>query len=216
MSTTAIQNEAAADYRSKANAEALQRRLWFLAVVALIVSQAVRPMTADSDYYAHAAVGRWIVEHRQVPQSTLFLWSAHEPWIAHSWLGELALYGIARTGETTGVAVALVIETAILVTVFAIPYFTRRFARARLLTAVAVTGLSVFAGASRFQVRPELFSDLAIVLLLQALIRWGRDLSSLSSASFFQRRVAPICILFALWANIHGGVIWGIGILQRL
>jgi len=213
MATTTTHDQTAVTYRRAAISAATQQRFWFLAIALLIVSEAIRPMTADSDFYAHAAVGRWIVEHHAIPQSTLFLWSAHESWIAHSWLAETAIFGIARVGDSAGISIALVLEAIILIAVFAIPFFARRQTGSKLLLVVAATGLCVFAGSSRFQVRPELFSDLALVVLVKALIRLRRDISALENAQFLQRRLLPIIALFALWANLHGGVIWGLGLL---
>ncbi|WP_301002477.1 hypothetical protein [Capsulimonas corticalis] len=183
-----------------------------LLALILAIASAIRPLTADSDFYAHAAVGRWIVEHHAIPGRTLFLWSADSPWIAHSWLSEALIYGIARLGDA-GAAAGLILEILLLTAVFAIPASSSR--RPHSFLAVAATALAVFAGASRFQLRPELFSNLALVILLPMAISWRRSPLT-NTKSFLRRRALPVSLLFILWANLHGGVAVGLALLGLL
>ena len=39
-------------------------------------------------------------QNQQVPRHTLFLWTAHEPWVAHSWLSGLVFYGLLRLADS--------------------------------------------------------------------------------------------------------------------
>ncbi len=56
------------------------------------------PLPSRFDFWAHAAVGRWIWETGHVPDHTLFLWTASEPWIYHSWLSQLIFFGLTNVG----------------------------------------------------------------------------------------------------------------------
>src|SRR5947207_1388437 len=73
-----------------------RREPWLMILSGLVclfcILQAWCPLPGSDDFWAHAAVGRWIWQNGQVPDHSLFLWTASEPWVAHSWLGELALY----------------------------------------------------------------------------------------------------------------------------
>ena len=57
-----------------------------------------RPLDANQDFWAHAAIGRWIWRTGHVPNQTLFLWTASEPWVYHSWLSQLTFYGLTNLG----------------------------------------------------------------------------------------------------------------------
>jgi hypothetical protein len=77
---------------------ALLAKIYLLLLFLLVVRLTWRPYLPFDDFWAHAAVGRWIWQHGQAPTHTLFLWSARQPWIAHSWLSELLFYGILTVG----------------------------------------------------------------------------------------------------------------------
>src|SRR5580692_11329367 len=54
-----------------------------------------RPLEAEDDIWAHAAIGSWIWDHMAVPHETLFLWHPPIPWVYHPWLTQLLFYGLA-------------------------------------------------------------------------------------------------------------------------
>src|SRR4051794_36894953 len=64
------------------------------------------PMLSDPDTLWHIAVGRWILDHRDVPHTDLFSSTKFgEPWIAKEWLSQV-LYALAyRVGGWTAVVV---------------------------------------------------------------------------------------------------------------
>ncbi|MEO6907942.1 MAG: hypothetical protein ABI210_08640, partial [Abditibacteriaceae bacterium] len=61
-------------------------------LILLTVGYCMTSLPAATDFWAHAAVGRWIIEHHQIPHHTLFLWSDNIPWIWHSWLSQVVFY----------------------------------------------------------------------------------------------------------------------------
>ena len=74
-------------------------RLYLPLLTALIAAWTWRPLSGGEDFWAHIAVGRWVWQHQDAPRETLWLWSAPpQPWIAHSWLSELFLYGLMSLG----------------------------------------------------------------------------------------------------------------------
>src|ERR1051326_413498 len=92
---------------------------YLLLLLALCSCAVWRPLTAQDDFWAHVAVGRWICQNGQIPHQTLFLWSASEPWVAHSWLSQLTFYGLTTTAPDETVPYVVQVVTAFLV---AVPY----------------------------------------------------------------------------------------------
>ena len=167
-----------------------------------------RPLLAFDDFWQHAAVGRWILRHGEFPQETLFLWSAHQKWIAHSWGTQVVFALIMRAGEEWGPRLALVFSSGVVCAVYTLLWrlWTRR-GRVSLLAPflfiLAITGCF-----GRYDVRPELFTALFLTILLAFLI--GRNERPQATWSW---RETGIVAMFALWANLHGAFVMGIGVL---
>lgn len=171
-----------------------------------VAAFAWRPLKGIDDFWAHAAIGRWIWEHHQVPTQTLFLWSAKpQPWIAHSWLSQLAFYGLMRAGgENGGPFLALLLTLGIsALTWFLLWRLWARNGRITVLTAL-LFAFGIWVASARFHPRPELFSALFLALLLVFLADWPRHDTRQKWKSI------GLIAMFALWANFHGGVALGL------
>jgi len=191
-------------------------RVCLTLVLALCAGLAARPVSPKLDTWAHAAVGRWIWEHRAVPDHTLFLWSASEPWVAHSWLSQLALYFVVSADGGDPDSWFL---RSFTVATIAIPFLLvwRLWARHAppAIGAAFCFSLAVYSSAGRFQPRPELCTALCLTGLLLFLYRrtvpnnspapnrWPRELA----------RHAAVVVMFVLWTNAHGAVAVGAAIL---
>lgn len=157
------------------------------------------------DVWWHLATGRWILAGHGVPRADPFSFTAAgNEWIDHEWLFQCLLYAVHRVGGAPGLIVlkaALVAAAATLV--FA---FVRR--RTGLPAGIVAFGVLFFvlAGRNRFVVRPELFTVLFAVLLASALYRRRERPAG-------WRELIRVPPMFALWANLHGGVIVGVAIL---
>ena len=74
-------------------------RFYFPLTMLLFPAIAWRPLRGADDFWVHAAIGRWIWQHGQIPHETLFVWGAKPiPWIYHSWLSQLGFYGLLSAG----------------------------------------------------------------------------------------------------------------------
>ncbi len=163
----------------------------------LLVLLCWNPLGVGSDFWAHAAVGRWIFEHRAVPRAALFIWTFNGPWLAHSWLSELACYGLMRLGGDWGGPVLAVAFTALIgLIIFAVALWPILRSQRRLPLLVAGSAfLAILCCSNRFVPRPEIFTTLFTVCLYSALAslrhadeqtraRRGTIITDRASASF--------------------------------
>jgi hypothetical protein len=174
-----------------------------LAVYATVVARG-SGVLADPDPYSHVATGRWILAHHAVPQGDPFSHSVPgRPWVAHEWLAEVAtawLYdGFGWSGLVFATAVLFAAALAILVAALrryvATPY--------ALIGGVAAWGLCL----PHLLARPHLFA-------LPILVLWA---ARLVAARADERAPSPaLAVLMALWANLHGSYMFGLGLAALL
>jgi hypothetical protein len=152
----------------------------------------------DGDVSWHIATGQWILDHRAIPRVDpfSFTWFG-KPWVPIEWLAEVfyaAAYGVAGYG---GVA-ALV--TAALMALHAIVYLNAsRWMKAALLPIIAMDFVLI----PMLVARPHVLTWPLLALWLSLLLR-ARE----------QDRAPPLvaALLMALWANLHGGFVFGLAI----
>lgn len=161
------------------------------------------------DFWNHAAVGRWILENKQFPHETLFLWTARQPWVAHSWGTQTVFALLMQAGEAWGPRLALLFAATMVASTFFVLWrlwlrVNPVASRATLLVALFFL-LAIVASHSRFDVRPELFTALFLALLCHYLI--GRH--ALETFRFGKAEFAFVA-LFVIWANLHGAFAVGL------
>jgi len=163
----------------------------------------------DPDLWWHLGTARWMLTSGAWPVSeTLSFTRAGAAWTDFEWLSQLVLYAVHAAGGLTGLwafkAAALALVAA---AVSRLLSFSDAPPPARAM------GLALWAAAMlpRSDIRTELFSLIAFSWLLVFLETRRRD-----------RRAAGIKTLplaaaslaaFALWANLHAGFIYGLGVL---
>ncbi len=163
-----------------------------LAMLLAAVGVAVR-MRLDPDLWGHLRFGLDSLE-RGLDAQDRYSFTQDVPWINHEWLSELATawaYGAA------GVTGLLILKCLVVGLAFAVSLAWASAARAELrgwLAAAAFIGLYPIA----VTLRPQLWTILGVALLCAILA--GRI------------RLFWMPLLFALWANLHGGWIVGGGI----
>lgn len=174
-------------------------RLLFAATLCGILSRAWHPLSGADDVWAHAFVGRWMWEHGTVPHRTLGLWGGElKGWIAHSWASQVVFFALLKNGGWLALVFCGMIMSAL---PFALLWwFWARCGRMGLL-APPLFILAAWVSSPRFRTRPELFSALALAILLIFLSAWPRRA---------RRELALLPVLFCVWANFHGGVAIGL------
>lgn len=156
-----------------------------------------------SDFWWQAKAGELILHTGRVPTRDPFSWTAlGQPWQAHEWLTELLFYLLLTRLPTAALLLykcGLAALTAGLV-----------LARARLRSgspfwAVAAAVAVGFVLRNSADLRPQMLSFVALAGMLLLLDRYR--LGELPRLPWI---LPP---LFALWANLHGGVVVGIAVL---
>lgn len=177
-------------------------------LVLIIAGYAWRPLTGGDDFWAHASIGRWVLEHGEIPRRTLFLWSENVPWIAHAWgTGVLFATLMKIGGESGGPYLTQIVNLALSVIPFTLlwAYWRRNAPFNSLIPPLFV--VAIWVSSARFHPRPELFTANFLTLLLLFLSKWP------SQKSTPKAQIAGILLMFAIWPNMHGAVAMGVVLL---
>jgi hypothetical protein len=160
---------------------------------------AVRPVI-DLDIWWHLRTGQWIAGHGTVPHTDPFSsFGAGKPWVAYSWLFDLAIYGLYRAFGLGGVV--LYHLALVLLIIFGLLRLVRQ-REARLPRAAAITAVGILAATPVLGPRSYLVSIACFILVLDAVLR-ARTPDGVRSLWL----LPP---LFVLWANIHIQFVYGL------
>lgn len=200
--------DAAALARNSAEAGSLARWSPLVPSWPLIVGLAVflralaQPMALlnDPDTYLHVAAGRWMLAHAALPVHDPFSHSmAGAIWVPHEWLAEIVL---AAVYDTTGWSGLVLLTAAAFATSLALlTRFLLRYAEPFSTLITVSLGAALVLG--HLLVRPHL-------LALPLLVLWsGALFAARDSRSAPPFRLLPV---MALWANMHGSFMFGLGL----
>ncbi|NMB53193.1 MAG: hypothetical protein GYA15_00700 [Leptolinea sp.] len=167
-----------------------------LVILLLLVFMMASRTPLDSDLWWHLRSGQVMAETGKPLLTDIFSYTRYgQPWVNHSWLGEVVIYGIYRLAGWTGISVWMGLMAGLIAGIFWVLLPGGKFTRAAfiLLASVACGPL--------FTPRPQLFSLVLVVLLIWLVTGWMRE---------SDRRLWLILPLFALWSNLHGGYMLGV------
>jgi hypothetical protein len=171
----------------------------------LLVSSAVYFFTineADNDLWGHVLFGRSILAHGAVERVDTFSYTvAGQPWVDHEWLSQVIL---AAAYQWVGSPGLLLLKVAVATFTFLLLFsmIRRRSDTPFIWGGVGLLAVAVLARG--FAIRPQIFTYWGAAMTLWLIDRCRRG----------QRRLLWLFpLLFALWANLHGGFILGLGIL---
>lgn len=154
------------------------------------------------DLWWHLAAGRLIVEGGGLPPGDVFSYTASgRPWLNHEWLAQVGLWGLWRGLGPEGLAWA---KVALLLMVFGLTFRRSLGLGAGPAAALLATVAAACVAKPFLDVRPGLLSLLGAALLLLLWEAKNRRLLLLS----------PLLLL--LWANLHAGVLFGLGLVSLL
>ena len=148
------------------------------------------------DIWLHIKTGRWIWSNLRIPYEQLYSFSlGRSAWLNHSWLFQLVLYPFYKLMGINGIilvrALGILCVYSILLKVF---LKSRKYF---LLSFISIC-IAMFISRARFIARPELFTMLAILLVLYILRFHAKD-----------KFIYILIPLQILWTNIHGYFILG-------
>src|SRR6204780_5476443 len=172
--------------------------LWVgLGIYALFVLAGNR-LLIDPDTMWQITVGQWILDHHAVPQTDLYSFTMRgQPWISTQWLAQVLF---AKAHAIAGWSGPVVLAAAAIAATFAVltKFLSRRLSESTTLVFVAAAlALTV----PHLLARPH-------VLAMPVMVAWVGGLIEAAD-----RRGAPsfwLLPLMALWANLHGGFLFGL------
>ncbi len=150
---------------------------------------------ADPDLWGHLRFGLDMLATQTLPSADPYSFTQDRPWINHEWLSELAMGLAWVAGGVPGLVLlkAVLVAAALFLvwhTLSRIDFGPRIVILGTVATAIAPIARTL---------RPQLWTLLFLVLLTRLLV---------------ERRIGwSLPIVFALWANLHGGWIVGLGVL---
>ncbi len=156
---------------------------------------------SDPDLWWHLRTGQLIVATHHIPRADVYSYTVPgKHWVVQEWLSEVILHGIQKAFGLYGI---LAFRALILFAVYALVawLFVRRSGNT--LATWTLFGLTAYAGSVNWTERPNILSFLLFVVTMILVEERGKAIW------FF----IPLA---ALWANIHGMVLVGIGFVGLL
>ena len=152
----------------------------------------------DPDTMWQITVGQWILDHGAVPHTDVYSFTMRgQPWISTQWLAQV-LY--AKTYAIAGWSGPVVLAAFAIAATFAL---LAKFLSRRLADSTAL----VFIAAALALTVPHLLAR-PHVLAMPVMVAWVAGLIAAAD-----RRAAPsfwLLPLMVLWANLHGGFVFGL------
>jgi len=158
----------------------------------------------DPGCFWHVSVGQRMLDGGELVREDPFSFTrGGEPWVAHQWLAECAM---AATHALAGLAGLVLLTAVVLAATYAGVGWRLSRAGFHPLGIVVLLALVLAAGSPQFHARPLVLSIGLMALVFAMLL-------DVESGRARLRRLAWLVPLSVLWANLHGGVLAGIGTL---
>jgi len=178
--------------------------LWIGIGVYTLLLLAGNRLLQDPDTMWQVTVGQWILQHRAVPETDVYSFTMRgERWISTQWLAQVVLakaYGMAGwSGPVVVAASAIAAAFGLLA-----HWLSRRLGDSAVLVFVAV---ALALSAPHLFARPH-------VLAMPIMVLWvGGLIAAVDRGRAPSFRLLP---LMALWANLHGGFVFGLVLLAPI
>ena len=158
----------------------------------------------DPDTMWQITVGQWIIDQREVPTTDVYSFTMRgQPWISTQWLAQVLF---AKSYALAGWSGPVVLASSAIAATFALlaKFLSRRLSESTTLVFIAAAlALTV----PHLLARPH-------VLAMPLMVAWVGGLVAAAD-----RREAPsffLLPLIALWANLHGGFVFGLMIVAPI
>jgi hypothetical protein len=175
---------------------AVLRAWWPVAAALVLAVTALAYTRADADLWGHVRFGLDTLEHGLTTDDP-YSFTQDKPWINHEWLSEVAMALAWRAGGSAGLALLkAALAASALWLIWSSLRGTRLWVRFVVMAVVAFGTVHMTA-----TLRPQLWSFVAVAALCRTLVADRPE------------RAWWLPVLFAVWANGHGGWVVGIGML---
>jgi hypothetical protein len=158
------------------------------------------PYQLYQDSWLTLASGREIVGHGLPQTDHLSVLAAGANWVDQQWLAQLTFYGATAVAGLRG---AMLVHWILLTVAFGGALVAARWRGASSRAVFLVAAASIFVAPSSWQLRAQSFAYPLFVAVLWLLLRDVRTPS---------RRVLLVLPLLVVWANVHGSVLIGAGL----
>jgi hypothetical protein len=174
--------------------------LWYLAAALMIVASGFA-VIFNGDLWFHLAAGRWMLQHEAVPYVDSWSYTAAgHAWHDHEWLAQLIFQ---LWTQAFGLSSLMIWKWLLLLVIFLPLLDLLRRLGASLAASFLILCFTLWLSTIFFEIRPHLYTLLFTVVVLRAVfLRAG------------PRWLLPL--VFVLWANLHAGVVFGLGLLSLL
>ena len=178
--------------------------LWVGVAIYALFLLAGNRLLIDPDTMWQITVGQWIIDHRAVPTVDIYSFTMRgQPWISTQWLSQVLYakaYSLAGWSGPVVLAAIAIAATFVLLAKFLDRRLSESTILAFVIMALALTLPHLLA-------RPH-------VLALPVMVAWAGSLIAAAD-----RRSAPplfLLPLMVLWANLHGGFVFGLVLIAPL
>jgi len=172
--------------------------LWVaIAVYALLIVMG-NVLLNDPDSMWHITVGQWILDHNAVPEADIYSFTkSGQPWISTEWLAQVLFAGSFSLFGWSG---PVVLAAGTIAGAFGLlaSFLNPRLGRNATLVFIAIVFGLTF---SHLLARPHALS-------MPLMVAWFRSL--VAAADRNEQPSFWLLPLMALWANLHGGFIFGL------
>lgn len=150
----------------------------------------------DPDMWWHLRSGEFTFINRQVLLTDQFSFTmAHQPWVNAFWVADLFIYSLFHFG---GFPLLILMIAVVGFLTFIPSLFSDK---EPLIFKVVFVLLAAVSISPQWTARPQIFSFLLFSYLNYWLVKW--EITG-------KGKLFLLPLYFVLWANIHGGFIWGI------
>lgn len=157
-------------------------------------------MNSDGDLGRHIRVGTYILQHGLLGKDIFSFTKLGDPFVGYEWLSEVLTAMAYRSGglPLVGVSCGLLLG----LTYWVIARFLMRESVDPFL-AYSTAMLAAIIGSVHWLARPHLFTLLGVSVVM-AMLERGRNRAGKGTPAW------TFVPLFALWANLHGGFLFGL------
>lgn len=186
-------------------------RLWVIVCLGgILIILNLQPVMPN-DFWWHAGAGRWIVEHGAIPRTDLFSYTRLGAPVAYQmWLAEVVLYVLLNAG---GLPLVILFNTGTIVAAYGLLLRVCARAGGDLRWAALATLAAAAVGVTNWNIRPQTLSLLLLALSMNIL---DRDCAAASEEGESPQSNGHVVwwlpLTFAVWANGHGGFIFGLAL----